>query len=380
LAAEQAALQNSLLEADLQQEQQQLQPCAQHDASNADVNSSIIVSGNSSSRFTRSRNGSPVDRVSVDLLHAEDDSKSSSGRVSSSSSSGSSSSSSSESGESSNSSSVPIATAHQNPSESGAAQSSTAAAEPDAPEAAVAYSSFSSIDDEVSAVEVEAAKQAARDKEAAVSAAAAAVAAATDKPWWPPTEFAALLGLAVAFAIAGVSNALMCKPVQLNYRCVWAQHSKQQQHSMHGLQCCHCSQPPMSVLQYTCTQHSAAAAVWFTLTLCCHACIAAPSCSHQRIVRQCSSCCGSPAVQAAHHQYIVRQPQLPLPALPLPLRQQLDLDALPPPSYRVPLLVSLPSAADDGITASLVAAKDWVHGRCGSCSSHKSTTHASFCK
>jgi hypothetical protein len=80
-------------------------------------------------------------------------------------------------------------------------------------------------------------------------------------------------------------------------------------------------------------------------------------------VRQCSSCCGSPAVQAAHLQYIVRQPQLPLPALPLPLRQQLDLDALTPPSYRVPLLVSLPSAADDGITASLVAAKDWVHGR-----------------
>jgi hypothetical protein len=43
----------------------------------------------------------------------------------------------------------------------------------------------------------------------------------------------------------------------------------------------------------------------------------------------------------------------------------LDLDALPPPSYRVPLLVSLPSAADDGITASLVAAQDWVHGRLG---------------
>ncbi|KAF6266746.1 hypothetical protein COO60DRAFT_11327 [Scenedesmus sp. NREL 46B-D3] len=60
---------------------------------------------------------------------------------------------------------------------------------------------------------------------------------------------------------------------------------------------------------------------------------------------------------------MVRQPQLPLPALPLPLRQQLDLDALPPPSYRVPLLVSLPSAVDDGVTATVVAAKDWVHGR-----------------
>jgi hypothetical protein len=80
-------------------------------------------------------------------------------------------------------------------------------------------------------------------------------------------------------------------------------------------------------------------------------------------------------VQAAHNQYILRQPQLPLPALPLPLRQQLDLDALPPPSYRVPLLVSLPSAADDGITASLVAAKDWVHGRWG----HMPLLHAEAC-
>jgi hypothetical protein len=101
---------------------------------------------------------------------------------------------------------------------SSSSSTATAAGEQAALELVFSYSSFSSIDDEVSAVEVEAAKQAARDKEAAAAAAVAAAAAAADKPWWPPTEFAALLGLAVSFAIAGVSNALLCKPVQLNYR------------------------------------------------------------------------------------------------------------------------------------------------------------------
>eukprot|EP00882_Tetradesmus_deserticola_P008460 GHRQ01008921.1.p1 GENE.GHRQ01008921.1~~GHRQ01008921.1.p1 ORF type:complete len:661 (+),score=305.40 GHRQ01008921.1:513-2495(+) len=189
------------------------------------------------------------------------------------------------------------------PSEAGAAERSTATkAVQETAEPVSSDGSFSSIDAEVFAVEAQAARQAFTEQQAAAAAVAVAGVAAAGKPWWPPTEFAALLGLAMAFVIAGVSNTLLCKPAQLNY-------------------------------------------------------------SHQRIVRQCSSCCGSPAVQAAHQQHMVRQPQLPLPALPLPLRQQLDLDALPAPSYRVPLLVSLPSAVDDGISATVVAAKDWVHGR-----------------
>lgn len=164
-----------------------------------------------------------------------------------------------------------------------------------------AYGSFSSIDDEVSPAEIEAAKQAALEAVALKEAAAAAAAKSGDY-WWPPTEFSALVGLAASLLVAAVTNALLCKPVQLNY-------------------------------------------------------------SPQRIVRQCTSCCGSPAVQAQHHQYLVRQPNRLLPPLPLPLRQQLDPDVLLAPSRLVKPLVPVQSAAEDGLGAALVAAQEWVHGR-----------------
>lgn len=122
--------------------------------------------------------------------------------------------------------------------------------------------------------------------------------------WWPPPEFSSLCGLAVAVMITGISNVFLCKPVTVKY-------------------------------------------------------------SGQRIVKQCSSCCASTAVQAQHLQYLQRQPQLLLPPLPLPLRQHLEVDQLPPPSYKVPSLVSLPSTQpyDDGLTATAVAAQEWVYSR-----------------
>lgn len=216
-AAEEAAPRGVVLEANLQQQQQQLQTCAQNDESNTDYAISQIGSSSSSSSGIGSRNGIPVNRMSIGLLYAEDDSKSIGSDCASSNSSS----------ESSDSSSVSGADAQPNQREAEAAQSSTAAIEEQiVHEPNVSYSSFSSIDDEVSTYELEAAKQAAREKEAAAAAAAATAAATADKPWWPPTEFAALLGLAVAFVIAGISNALQCKPVQLNYRCVGAQHPR----------------------------------------------------------------------------------------------------------------------------------------------------------
>ena len=58
-----------------------------------------------------------------------------------------------------------------------------------------------------------------------------------------------------------------------------------------------------------------------------------------------------------------RQPQRVLQPLPLPLRQYLELDQLPAPTYKVPSLVSLPGPADDGFKAGLVAAHEWLHSR-----------------
>jgi hypothetical protein len=160
------------------------------------------------------------------------------------------------------------------------------------------YSSFSSIDDEVSAVEVEAAKQAAKEQEAAAASAAAAAAVASDKPWWPPTEFAALLGLAVAMAIAGISNALLCKPVQLNYRYVGY-------HLPAAGTCCtlplldaHSMQAAeIAVFEYPCTHHFVCGFCCsiLHLTLCCPACRAACPAAI-------SVSCGSAAAAAARQQ------------------------------------------------------------------------------
>lgn len=120
----------------------------------------------------------------------------------------------------------------------------------------------------------------------------------------PPPEFSSLCGLAAAVVIASISNIFLCKPVGMSY-------------------------------------------------------------SGQRIVKQCNSCCSSVAVQAQHHQYLQRQSHQLLPPLPLPVRQHLELDQLPPPSYKVPSLVNLSSAEahETGIGAAAIAAQEWAHSR-----------------
>jgi hypothetical protein len=35
--------------------------------------------------------------------------------------------------------------------------------------------------------------------------------------WWPPAEFSALVGLLLAVALAGMSQALLCKPIAVHY-------------------------------------------------------------------------------------------------------------------------------------------------------------------
>ncbi|KAF8072886.1 Utp11 [Scenedesmus sp. PABB004] len=139
---------------------------------------------------------------------------------------------------------------------------------------------------------------------AAATAARLRVKPAPVPPWWPPTEYAALVGLAVSLALAGMSNALLCTP------------------------------------------------------------FGGYGGGSSRIARQCSSCCAPPAAQAAHRVYMLRAPERALPSLPLPLRQQVEADQLPPPSYRVPSLVSLPAQAEaEGWQAHVVAAREWFLGR-----------------
>lgn len=281
-AAGEAAPPGVVLEANLQQQQQQLETCAQHDESNTD--GAISEIGSSISSVTGSRNGSSVDRMSIGLLYTEDDSKSIGSDCPSSTSSI----------ERSDSSNVYGADAQPNQREFEAAQSSAAAIEEQIVQPIVSYSSFSSIDDEVSTYELEAAKQAAKQKEAAIAAAAGAAAATTDKPWWPPTEFAALLGLAVAFVIAGISNALQCKPVQLNYRCVGAQHPTA---------CLGCNAPTFCLypkhvmLARFLYQLAATAAAWSTLS---HAFTALHVLLFKRAAT--SASCGSAAAAAARRQ------------------------------------------------------------------------------
>lgn len=125
--------------------------------------------------------------------------------------------------------------------------------------------------------------------------------------WWPPAEFSALVGLCIAVIISGLSSIFLCKPVMLSHCLV-----RQGRH---------------------------------------------------RVIKECSSCCASPAAQANHLVLMQRQPQRVLQPLPLPLRQHLELDQLPAPTYKVPSLVSLPGPADDGLTASVVAAQEWLHSR-----------------
>jgi hypothetical protein len=82
-----------------------------------------------------------------------------------------------------------------------------------------------------------------------------------------------------------------------------------------------------------------------------------------KVMKECSACCAPPAAQANHMVLMQRQPQRVLQPLPLPLRQYLELDQLPAPTYKVPSLVSLPGPAEHGLTASMVAAKEWLHSR-----------------
>lgn len=128
-----------------------------------------------------------------------------------------------------------------------------------------------------------------------------------DPVWWPPVEFSALVGLCIALIISGLSNIFLCKPVMLSH-CLVGQ-------------------------------------------------------GKHRVMKECSACCASPAAQANHMVLMQRQPQRVLQPLPLPLRQYLELDQLPAPTYKVPSLVSLPGRTESGLTASLVAAKEWLHSR-----------------
>lgn len=100
-----------------------------------------------------------------------------------------------------------------------------------------------------------------------------------EPPWWPPVEFSALVGLVAAIFISGVTNLFLCKPVMLSHCLV-----RQGKH---------------------------------------------------RVMRECSACCAPPAAQAQHLVLKQRQPQRVLQPLPLPLRQHLELDQLPAPTYKV---------------------------------------------
>jgi hypothetical protein len=82
-----------------------------------------------------------------------------------------------------------------------------------------------------------------------------------------------------------------------------------------------------------------------------------------KVMKECSSCCATPAAQANHHVLMQRQPQRVQHPLPLPLRQYLELDQLPAPTYKVPSLVVLPERTKNGMAASLVAAQEWLHSR-----------------
>lgn len=90
------------------------------------------------------------------------------------------------------------------------------------------------------------------------------------EPWFPPVEFSALVGLCIALIISGLSSAFLCKPVMLSH-CLVGQ-------------------------------------------------------GRHRVMKECSSCCASPAAQANHLVLMQRQPQRVLQPLPLPLRQYLELD------------------------------------------------------
>lgn len=125
------------------------------------------------------------------------------------------------------------------------------------------------------------------------------------EPWWPPVEFSALVGLCVAVLLSGLTNLFLCKPVLLSQL-------------VRG---------------------------------------------NPKVMKECASCCATPAAQASHLVLMQRQPQRVLQPLPLPLRQYLDLDQLPAPTYKVPSLVVLPERTKDGVTASLVAAQEWLHSR-----------------
>lgn len=127
--------------------------------------------------------------------------------------------------------------------------------------------------------------------------------------WWPPVEFSALVGLCVAVMISGLSNMFLCKPVMLSHCLVRQRQGK------------------------------------------------------HKVMKECGSCCASPGAQANHLVLMQRYPQRVLQPLPLPLRQHLELDQLPAPTYKVPSLVSLPGPVDEGLSASLVAAGEWMHSR-----------------
>lgn len=127
-----------------------------------------------------------------------------------------------------------------------------------------------------------------------------------DEPWWPPVEFSALIGLCVALFISGLTNIFLCKPVMLSHCLVRGK---------------------------------------------------------PKVVRECSSCCATPAAQANHLVLMQRQPARVLQPLPLPVRQYLEFDQLAAPTYKVPSLVVLPERTKDGLTGSLVAAQEWLHSR-----------------
>jgi hypothetical protein len=127
-----------------------------------------------------------------------------------------------------------------------------------------------------------------------------------DAFWWPPIEFSALLGLCAALSISGLASIFLCKPVVLSASVAAGKH---------------------------------------------------------RVMKQCSACCAPPAQQAQHSVLLSRQLTRVLQPLPLPLRQYLDIDQLPEPSYKVPSLVSLPGPSEHGVTAALVAAQEWAHSR-----------------
>lgn len=54
-----------------------------------------------------------------------------------------------------------------------------------------------------------------------------------------------------------------------------------------------------------------------------------------------------------------------------------DVDQLPAPSYKVPSLESLPGPTHDGLTATMLAAKEWLHGRVAYRLQQLATAHVS---